>query len=142
MGSQDARQDRNRFPVLIGISGKTGTAAVGTEDIVQGRLNPDTGALYVEDITQFNVATGTVSGTTVTTTNTLIIGSNSSRNSFAIVPEGTTDLYIGFGTDVTAGSTGNGFPLLSNQIFGMDDYQGNIYGIVSAGTVYVKKIEV
>lgn len=67
MASQNARQDQNRFPTLIGVGGTAGTAdASGTADIVQIGVNPDTGALYVQDLsgasgtTTVQMVTGTI----------------------------------------------------------------------------------
>ena len=82
--------------------------------------------------------TGTVAGTTVGTTNVLIIASNAVRKEWWLVPEGTATLYWGVGTGVTAGSTGNAFPLMPNQLIADDVYTGAVYGIVSAGSVFVK----
>lgn len=47
----DARQDRNRFPTLIGVSGTVGTAdANGTADIVNISVDPATGAMHTKAI--------------------------------------------------------------------------------------------
>lgn len=64
MASQDARQDRNKFPTLVAVAGTTGTAALGTEDLVQLRGNDATGALYVQDLAGASGTTN-VAGTVV-----------------------------------------------------------------------------
>ena len=74
MATMDARQDRNRFPTLIGVGGTAGTAdSSGTAGIVQVGVNPTTGALYVQDLgasssgTNVNIVTGTITQSNVAT---------------------------------------------------------------------------
>lgn len=50
MASQNARQDQNRFPGNFYAAGSNGTAASGTEDLVQGRADAATGAQYVYNL--------------------------------------------------------------------------------------------
>src|SRR3990167_7297734 len=63
MATQNARKDRNQFTTTTYVAGTSGTAAVGTEDVVQGRADSSTGAQYVYNLgpagTFVNIVTGT-----------------------------------------------------------------------------------
>src|SRR3972149_7830953 len=50
MATQNARQDENQFQTTTYVAGTSGTAAVGTEDGVQGRADSSTGAQYVYNL--------------------------------------------------------------------------------------------
>lgn len=137
---QDALQDNSRFPALIAHSGTAGTALTRrvTSQNTPGALDTH---IAGGTVLQSKVSTGTWVNGTVTNANTLIAASNANRISIAMTHEGTTDLYLGLGTGVTAGSTGNGIPIMANQFYIQNDYTGAIYGIVSAGSTFTKYIE-
>ena len=116
-----------------------GTVVVSAGTILGGTLqNLVSGTFNLGTTQRVRASAGTVIGTTVTNANTLILASNASRKEWWLVAEGTTTLYWGLGTGVTAGSAGNGFPLLPNQLIADDVYTGNIYGITTAGSIFVK----
>lgn len=125
----NARQDYNRFPSLIGVSGTPGTSdTAGTAEIVKIGANPTTGALYVESTTsgvapvsgtvQVNMVPVTIGTSyhTVGTTGaavwgTLVAASGAGTRQYVpgvdiIVVAGTMEVAV---TNIgVGGSTGNG----------------------------------
>ncbi len=74
---------------------------------------------------------GGYDGTSVSTTATLIRNDNGGRKSVAFTHEASADtVYFGLDANVT---TINGLPIVANQIFGVDDYTGPLYAIISTG---------
>lgn len=73
---------------------------------------------------------------TVTTTPTRIRAADSKRLSISIVNSGAASVYLG-DDDTVSVNTGSypGYELMSNAEFSSDVFVGDIYGVVSAGTV-------
>lgn len=83
-------------------------------------------------------STATYNVVSVTTSATVILAANSSRNLWAVTHEDTLPVYIGFSSSVTSGDSGTGFPIVANQIYGDDIYTGGIWAIVASGTANLK----
>lgn len=117
----------------------TVTQVTTVSNLTNGSVVITVGTINAGTFQKNRASVGTAQAGTVTNANTLILSSNTTRISYSVTHEGTTTLYVGFGTAVT---TGNGMPVMSNQLYSADDYTGAVYGIVSAGSVIVKTIEV
>src|SRR3990167_10199393 len=79
MAAQDAKQDRNQFPGLIVVQGTAGTADTGTPNDGSGTSvllrvggNPQTGAMYVQDLSPSSNTYGSVATVVDGATGTII----------------------------------------------------------------------
>lgn len=106
------------------------TAAAAADTALVVSLSPNSPA----DLLLANTA---VAPTTVSvgTTATLILASDTTRRLSYINNGGSKQVYYGFTNAVT---TSNGIPLISGDTYIEDRYNGDIYGIVSSGTVVVR----
>lgn len=90
-------------------------------------------------------STGSYNTVTVTQTATQILGSNINRNEWLVVFESNSigsNMYLGFNNSVTSGDSGNGFPIMANQVIGDDRYRGALWGISGGGNINVKYLEI
>ena len=78
----------------------------------------------------------------VTTSPTIIVGSNNGRKGTIISNNSSQSIYIGFDSNVT---TLTGTPVPSGGTFNdsgeMDAYRGAVYGVVSSGTADIRYLE-
>lgn len=87
-------------------------------------------------------ATGTYAVVEINASARQIVASDTDRKSVVFVHDSTTTVYIGLSSLLTTTVTGNGFPLVANQIFGFDDYTGAIFGARESGAGTIKYIEI
>lgn len=124
--------------ISVYVSGTGGTLRVG--DI------PGSMAVYfsptVPSIKKDVGSTGTYSSVELVPMQRQIIATNASRRSIALVHDASNTVYIGLTNALTTGSLGTGFPIVSNQIVGFDNYTGALFGAMDAGNVKIKYIEI
>jgi hypothetical protein len=78
--------------------------------------------------------------TTVTTVPAPICGENVERNSIIIKNLDTDVVWIG-DRQVTVGNTGNGYPLVKNEVITIDKTIGEIYAVTAANSSVIAIIE-
>ena len=130
MATQPARQDSNQFPTNIYVAGTSGTAAAGTEDIVQGRADPTTGAQYVYNLGPAGTTSTAISGGTL---NLLEAGTFSTTVTAAINTYGTSGSIADGATGTIVNYTSPaGFKL--KGFYASGEGQGYFYLQIGSGT--------
>jgi hypothetical protein len=84
------------------------------------------------------VGGGVVGTISVGTAATRILESNTARKSMSVMNNGTSAIYIGFGSTV---GTNSGFYLPASQAFTSNVITGDIYGVIETGSQTVSYME-
>ena len=130
MATQDARQDRNQFPTTTYVAGTSGTAAGGTEDVVQGRADPSTGAQYVYNLgpagtTSIQLSGGTLNLLEAGTFSTTVAAAINTYGTSGSIADGATGTIVNYTTPA-------GFKL--RGFYATGEGQGYFYLEVGSGT--------
>ena len=112
----------------VQVGGLGGTVAV--------KIDPD-----YNIIQKARSASGTHNKVEIATFARRIIAANPLRKSIIFTHDNTGTLYIGLSNAVTSANIGTGFPFVANQIFGFDEYTGEVYGVLEANPSNIKYIE-
>ncbi len=126
--------------VAVHVLSTNGTMAVNIGTIA------GTAAVYFSPnaptVKREKATTGTFNKIAVVTTARQVVASNASRISVSLVHDSSNTMYIGLANTVTSAYAGNGFPILANQIFVIDDYTGAVFAVHETGESNIKFIEV
>lgn len=91
---------------------------------------PGTGGARVTSVDLKRSTKGRYGAVAVATTATQVMAEVPGRRAITITHESDDPVYLGFDEYVT---TGTGFPVVANQIYGFGDYVGQVYAIISPG---------
>jgi len=154
MAGQNALVDQNQTTGLIAVQGTAGTAdTLGTSPLGRVGMNPDNGALFVQDLAgaagTTNVQVLPLSGVILTTAVTVGITATAipatplaARKTISVYNDGTATIFLG-GSGVTVTGSPRGIPVEINNYAAATDVGTTVLyaiGATDGGTAVVMEI--